>query len=156
MISNTSNFFTAKYGLEMHSLKRILILDWDVHHGNGIQHMFYNDPRVLYISIHRFDGGTFFPGKDDADHDRVGEGAGKGYNINVAWNGSGMGDPEYALAFYNLILPVAYQFNPDLVLVSSGFDAARGDPLGRCKVSPEFYGHMTNHLKVRIMKAISL
>lgn len=62
-----------------------------------------------------------------------------------------MGDPEYALAFYNIILPVAYQFNPDLVLVSSGFDAARGDPLGRCKVSPEFYGHMTNHLKVSII-----
>ena len=71
-----------------------------------------------------------------------------GYNINIPWNGSGMGDPEYAMAFFNIVLPVAYQFNPDLVLVSSGFDAARGDPLGRCKISPEFYGHMTNHLKV--------
>ena len=58
-----------------------------------------------------------------------------------------MGDPEYSLAFFSIILPVAYQFNPDLVLVSSGFDAARGDPLGRCKISPEFYGFMTHHLR---------
>ena len=70
-----------------------------------------------------------------------------GFNINIPWNGSGMGDPEYSLAFFSIILPVAYQFNPDLVLVSSGFDAARGDPLGRCKISPEFYGFMTHHLK---------
>ena len=58
-----------------------------------------------------------------------------------------MGDPEYSLAFFSIILPVAYQFNPDLVLVSSGFDAARGDPLGGCKISPEFYGFMTHHLR---------
>ena len=137
----------AKYALENHSLKRVLILDWDVHHGNGIQNMFYNDPRVLYVSVHRYDGGIFYPGRTDANYDFVGEGAGKGYNLNIAWNGSGMGDPEYALAFYGCILPVAYQFNPDLVLVSSGFDAARGDPLGGCKISPEFYGHMTHQLK---------
>ena len=61
-----------------YSMKRILILDWDVHHGNGIQHIFYDDPRVLYISIHRYDGGTFFPGRPDADHNFVGNGAGKG------------------------------------------------------------------------------
>lgn len=137
----------AKYAMEMHGAKRILILDWDVHHGNGIQNIFYDDPRVLYISIHRFDGGTFFPGKLDADHTFVGSGSGKGFNINIPWNGSGMGDPEYSMAFFALVLPIAYQFNPDLVLVSSGFDAARGDPLGRCKVSPEFYGFMTHHLK---------
>lgn len=109
--------------------------------------MFYDDPRVLYISIHRYDNGFFFPCKEDANYDYIGSGHGKGYNINIPWNGSGMGDPEYAMAFFNIVLPVAYQFNPDLVLVSSGFDAARGDPLGRCKISPEFYGHMTNHLK---------
>ena len=58
-----------------------------------------------------------------------------------------MGDPEYSLAFFSIILPVAYQFNPDLVLVFSGFDGACGDPLGRCKLSPEFYGFMTHHLR---------
>ena len=137
----------AKYALENHGAKRILILDWDVHHGNGIQNMFYSDDRVLYISIHRYDGGTFYPGRTDANHDFTGTGAGQGYNINVAWNGSGMGDPEYALAFYGIILPVAYEFDPDLVFISSGFDAARGDPLGGCKISPEFYGHMTHQLK---------
>ena len=109
--------------------------------------MFYDDPRVLYISIHRFDEGTFFPGKHDADHPFVGNDEGKGFNINIPWNGSGMGDPEYSLAFFSIILPVAYQFNPDLVLVSSGFDAARGDPLGGCQISPEFYGFMTHHLR---------
>ncbi len=137
----------AKYALEMHSVKRILILDWDVHHGNGIQNMFYDNPQVLYISLHRYDGGTFFPGKPDANHDFVGTGPGKGYNINIPWDDPGMGDPEYSLAFFGLIMPVAYQFNPDLVLVSSGFDAARGDPLGRCRISPEFYGFMTHHLR---------
>ena len=137
----------AKYALEMHDMKRILILDWDVHHGNGIQHMFIEDPHVLYISIHRFDKGTFFPGMHDADHPFVGKDKGKGFNINIPWNGSDMGDPEYSLAFFSIILPVAYQFNPDLVLVSSGFDAARGDPLGGCKISPEFYGFMTHHLR---------
>merc|ERR1712008_610502 len=96
----------AKYALEMRSMKRILILDWDAHHGNGIQHMFYDDPRVLYISIHQFDEGTFFPGKHDADHPFLGNGAGKGFNINIPWNGLGMGDPEYSLAFFSIILPV--------------------------------------------------
>ena len=71
-------FFAAKYALELHNLKRILILDWDVHHGNGIQNMFYDDPRVLYISIHRYDNGFFFPCKEDANYDYIGSGHGKG------------------------------------------------------------------------------
>ena len=109
--------------------------------------MFYDDPRVLYISIHRYDSGSFFPCKPDANHTFVGSGSGAGYNINVPWDGPGMGDPEYSLAFFSLVLPVAYQFNPDLVFISAGFDAARGDPLGRCKISPEFYGFMAHQLK---------
>ena len=84
--------------------------------------------------ILRYDNGTFFPCREDANYDRVGEGRGEGFNVNIPWNGSGMGDPEYTCALFNVILPVAYQFDPDLVLVSAGFDAARGDPLGFCKV----------------------
>ncbi len=137
----------AMYALNSHDLKRVLILDWDVHHGNGIQNIFYQDPRVLYISIHRYDNGTFFPASPEANFDQVGEGKGEGFNINIPWNGPGMGDPEYVNAFFNVVLPVAYQFDPQLVLISAGFDAARGDPLGKCQVSPEMYGHMVVHLR---------
>ena len=123
----------AKYALDTHNMKKVLIVDWDVHHGNGIQNIFYASPNVLYISLHRYDHGTFFPGRPDAGSNFVGSGKGEGFNVNIPWNGSGMGDTEYALAFYNIVLPIAYEFNPDLVLVSAGFDAARGDPLGKCK-----------------------
>lgn len=125
---------------------RVMILDWDVHHGNGTQHMFEEDPSVLYVSLHRYDHGSFFPSSEDADADRVGRGPGRGFTLNVPWNGPRMGDPEYLAAFHRLVLPVAYQFDPELVLVSAGFDAARGDPLGGCLVSPECYAHMTHLL----------
>nr|XP_033779735.1 histone deacetylase 6 isoform X2 [Geotrypetes seraphini] len=125
---------------------RILILDWDIHHGNGTQHMFESDPSVLYVSLHRYDHGTFFPNSEDANYDKVGYGEGQGFNVNVAWNGSRMGDPEYLAAFQRLVMPLAYEFNPELVVVSAGFDAARGDPLGGCLVTPEGYAHMTHLL----------
>lgn len=65
---------------------RILLLDWDVHHGNGSQHIFEADPRVLYLSIHRYDNGSFFPGSSDANYNVVGTAKGEGYNINIPWN----------------------------------------------------------------------
>uniref|UniRef100_A0A670YKD6 Protein deacetylase HDAC6 n=1 Tax=Pseudonaja textilis TaxID=8673 RepID=A0A670YKD6_PSETE len=125
---------------------RVMILDWDVHHGNGTQHIFEDDPSVLYISLHRYDNGTFFPTSEDADYDRVGVGPGEGFTLNVPWNCSRMGDSEYLAAFHQIIMPVSYEFNPELVLVSAGFDAARGDPLGGCLVTPECYAHMTHLL----------
>uniref|UniRef100_A0A8C3HW15 Protein deacetylase HDAC6 n=1 Tax=Chrysemys picta bellii TaxID=8478 RepID=A0A8C3HW15_CHRPI len=125
---------------------KVMILDWDVHHGNGTQHMFEEDPSVLYVSLHRYDHGTFFPTSEDADADQVGKGPGRGFTLNVPWNGPRMGDAEYLAAFHRLVLPVAYQFAPELVLVSAGFDAARGDPLGGYLVSPEGYAHMTHLL----------
>ena len=136
----------AQYSLTNLGMSRVLILDWDVHHGNGIQHIFYNDSRVLYISLHRYDHGTFFPQNDDANYDKVGEREGEGFNINIPFNGRKMGDSEYFQAFHDVVLPVGYEFNPDLVLVSAGFDAAEGDPLGEYKVSPAMYGHMTRQL----------
>ncbi|XP_069991653.1 uncharacterized protein HDAC6 isoform X4 [Penaeus vannamei] len=136
----------AKHAIGAHGLSRVLIVDWDVHHGNGIQHMFEDDPQVLYVSIHRYDNGKFFPGSPDANYNRAGTKKGKGYNVNIPWNKSGMGDGDYMAAMVEVILPIAYQFNPELVLVSAGFDAAVGDPLGGCKVSPECYGHMTKLL----------
>ncbi|XP_073496538.1 histone deacetylase 6 isoform X2 [Phyllobates terribilis] len=125
---------------------RVMILDWDIHHGNGTQHMFQEDPSVLYVSLHRYDDGTFFPCSEDAALNKVGSGPGEGFNVNIPWNGGKMGDVEYILAFHRIVMPIAYEFNPQLVLVSAGFDAARGDPLGGYRVSPEGYAHMTHLL----------
>uniref|UniRef100_A0A1B6EJ36 Protein deacetylase HDAC6 n=1 Tax=Cuerna arida TaxID=1464854 RepID=A0A1B6EJ36_9HEMI len=146
----------AKYAIKNYGLKRILILDWDVHHGNGTQRIFLSDPQVLYISIHRYDHGTFFPCSEDAAATVIGSGAGTGFNVNIPWNQKGMGNTEYVAAFHQLVLPIAYQFAPELVLVSAGFDAAVGDPLGGCKVSPEAYGLMTSWLAPLAMGRVIL
>ncbi|EHB13586.1 Histone deacetylase 7 [Heterocephalus glaber] len=123
---------------------RILIVDWDVHHGNGTQQTFYQDPSVLYISLHRHDDGNFFPGSGAVDE--VGAGSGEGFNVNVPWAGGldpPMGDPEYLAAFRMVVMPIAQEFSPDLVLVSAGFDAAEGHPapLGGYHVSAKLGGH---------------
>jgi histone deacetylase 6 len=136
----------AAYALRSHGLRRILIVDWDIHHGNGTQHIFEDNPNVLYLSLHRYDHASFFPKSVDADFGVVGDGAGEGYNVNIPWNKKGMGDSEYATAFQNVVLPIAYEFDPELVFVSAGFDAAIGDPLGGCKVTPEAYGVFTHWL----------
>ncbi|KAI4795506.1 hypothetical protein KUCAC02_031370 [Chaenocephalus aceratus] len=125
---------------------RVLILDWDVHHGNGTQHMFEDDDSVLYVSLHRYDNGSFFPSSLDAAPDRVGVSKGAGFNVNVAWSGGRMGDSDYLAAFHSVIMPIATEFNPGLVLVSAGFDAARGDPLGGYNMTPEGYAHLTHLL----------
>lgn len=125
---------------------RILIVDWDVHHGNGTQHIFEEDPSVLYISLHRYDRGTFFPMGEEGASSQIGRAAGTGFTVNVAWNGPRVGDADYLAAWHRLVLPIAYEFNPELVLVSAGFDAAWGDPLGGCQVSPEGYAHLTHLL----------
>ncbi|XP_020028175.1 protein deacetylase HDAC6 isoform X2 [Castor canadensis] len=125
---------------------RILIVDWDVHHGNGTQHIFEDDPSVLYVSLHRYDRGTFFPMGDEGASSQIGRAEGTGFTVNVPWNGPRVGDADYLAAWHRLVLPIAYEFNPELVLVSAGFDAARGDPLGGCQVSPEGYAHLTHLL----------
>ncbi|KAK6175214.1 hypothetical protein SNE40_013722 [Patella caerulea] len=136
----------AKYAQNKYGVKRILILDWDVHHGNGTQNQFYNDPSVLFISLHKFDNGWFYPMAPDGGHDFIGSGDGEGYNINIPWNHHAMGNSEYISAFLQIVMPVAYEFAPELVLVSAGFDSARGDPLGGYDVLPSGYGHMTHML----------
>ena len=119
---------------------RVLVLDWDVHHGNGIQHIFEEDPNVLYVSTHRF-GGGFYPGTGHPSE--VGVGAGEGTSVNVAFTSEGCGDREYMHAFHRLIMPIAREYAPELVLVSAGFDAAEGDPLGGMALSPAGYAQMT-------------
>ena len=110
-------------------MKRILIVDWDVHHGNGTQQVFYEDPNVLYLSIHRHDDGNFFPGTGGPTE--CGSGPGLGFNVNVAWSGGlnpPLGDAEYLAAFRTIVMPIAKDFAPNIILVSAGFDAAFGHP----------------------------
>ncbi|CAD6451949.1 7497f604-a3dc-42be-a176-7ed16bdd1e0e-CDS [Sclerotinia trifoliorum] len=132
--------------------RKVLILDWDIHHGNGTQNMFYEDPNVLYISLHVYENGNFYPGQpDDPDLpdggiDKVGTGAGIGKNVNIGWPSQGMGDGEYMAAFQKIVMPIAQEFDPDLVIISAGFDAAAGDELGGCFVTPGCYSHMTHML----------
>jgi len=125
--------------------QRVLILDWDVHHGNGTQHIFENDPSVLYMSIHRYDSGRFYPGTGGVAE--VGEGAGEGYTVNIPWEGGGLGNADYLAAFNHVLIPIAYEYNPDLIIISAGFDAADGDPIGGCRVTPEAFAAMTALLK---------
>lgn len=132
-----------------HRVHKILIFDWDVHHGNGTQEIFYDDPRVLVISMHRHDDGNFFPGTGSLDE--CGAGAGRGFNVNIAWSGGlnpPLGDTEYLAAFRTIVMPIAKEFNPDIVLVSAGFDAGDGHlpPLGGYRVSPACFGFMTRQL----------
>ena len=93
-------------------VERVLVVDWDIHHGNGTQKAFYDDADVLYFSIHRFDEAQFFPCSKSAGPDHCGRGAGHGANVNVAWNialndSTGMGDAEYLAAFQEVLLPIA-------------------------------------------------
>uniref|UniRef100_A0ABD2W3X1 Histone deacetylase n=1 Tax=Trichogramma kaykai TaxID=54128 RepID=A0ABD2W3X1_9HYME len=139
----------AKQLLVRGEAKRVLIVDWDVHHGNGTQKIFLDDPNVLYLSIHRYDDGNFFPGTGGPTECGVGEGT--GYNVNIAWSGGlnpPMSDAEYLAAFRTIVMPVARDFDPDVVLVSAGFDAASGHPaqLGGYHVSPACFGLMTQML----------
>ncbi|CAN7045991.1 unnamed protein product [Brassica rapa subsp. trilocularis] len=128
-------------------VKKILIVDWDVHHGNGTQKMFWKDPRVLVFSVHRHDGGSFYPTGDDGDYDKVGEGAGEGFNINVPWEqGRRCGDEDYIAVWDHILIPVTKEFNPDLIFLSAGFDAAIGDPRGGCFVTPYGYSVMLKKL----------
>nr|XP_061841670.1 histone deacetylase 7-like isoform X1 [Nerophis lumbriciformis] len=131
------------------SVGKILIVDWDVHHGNGTQEAFYNDPSVLYISIHRYDNGNFFPGGGHPNE--VGAGAGEGFNVNVGWTKSlspSMGDAEYLAAFRAVVMPIAHEFSPDVVLVSAGFDAVEGHSpsLGGYTVTAKCFGFLTRQL----------
>jgi acetoin utilization deacetylase AcuC-like enzyme len=133
----------ALAALEEPGIKRVLILDWDVHHGNGIEAIHYADPRILYVSLHRYSthpASWFYPGTGAATD--CGEGPGKGFTLNVPWPERGGGDADYLAAFELVIQPIAASFNPSLVIISAGFDAAEGDPLGQMLVSPAGYHAM--------------
>jgi len=126
----------AEDARKQHGLDRVLIIDFDVHHGNGTQWAFYDRPDIFYVSTHRY---PFYPGTG-AEIDE-GEGKGKGYTRNVTFAG-GEGDLEYDTAFEKKILPLMRDYAPNLILVSAGYDAHRCDPLGGMNVSSEGYGEM--------------
>ena len=108
-----------------------------------IQDVLYEDDRVMYVSLHRY-GEGFYPGTGAMDE--VGTGQGAGYNVNVPWTEKGLTDADYLAAFDLVIDPIAQAFDPDLVIIAAGFDAAEGDPLGGMKVSDQGYALMTERL----------
>jgi len=131
----------ARYLQKKHELEKVLIVDWDVHHGNGTQATFYDDPTVLYFSVHQY---PFYPGTG-AEGER-GEGKGRGLTINVPLP-PGCGDDKYMEVFQERLKPAALEFRPDFVLVSAGFDAHEHDLLGGMTVTAEGFGRLTRVVK---------
>ncbi|RLF14437.1 MAG: histone deacetylase [Thermoprotei archaeon] len=125
----------AAYLLREVGARRVLIVDWDVHHGNGTQEIFYEDPSVLYFSVHQ-DGRTIYPGT--GHFDEVGAGEGEGFNVNLPLP-PGVGDDVYLEALRELLPPIADGFKPDFVVASVGFDAHYADQLGNLKLSVRGY-----------------
>ncbi|GLI68719.1 hypothetical protein VaNZ11_013205, partial [Volvox africanus] len=134
-----NNAAVAARAAQAAGARRVLIMDWDVHHGNGTQRIFYDDASVMYMSTHRYDHSCFYPGTGDATE--TGSGPGVGFTVNVPWNGGGVHDEDMLAAFRYVIRPLAAEFRPDIVIVSAGFDAAEGDPLGGCRISTAGFSH---------------
>ena len=130
----------AEYLQRAHGAKKILIMDWDVHHGNGTQDAFYADPSVLFISTHQY---PYYPGSGAAKE--VGSGAGEGFTINIPLP-AGCADAEYAQVFHDIVVPAAEKFAPDWILVSAGFDPHRRDPLGGMGVTDAGFALMAQRL----------
>ncbi|KAG2429511.1 hypothetical protein HXX76_010746 [Chlamydomonas incerta] len=129
--------------LATQGVKKVAIVDWDVHHGNGIQDILYDEPRALFISLHRY-GRGFYPGTGGLRE--LGSGAGTGFNVNVPWTSDSKTDADYQAAFHLVVEPLLRDFGPDLVLVAAGFDASADDLIGDCDLLPEGYAWMTERL----------
>jgi acetoin utilization deacetylase AcuC-like enzyme len=121
----------AKYLLSKRKHQKILIVDWDLHHGNGTQNAFYDSPEVLYFSIHQF---PFYPGS--GHFEEIGEAEGRGFTINVPLPG-GQGDEDYSKIFEEILAPITEDYRPECVLVSAGYDTYYLDPLGAMRVTPQ-------------------
>jgi acetoin utilization deacetylase AcuC-like enzyme len=127
----------AKYIQQKYNLPKVLIVDWDVHHGNGTQNSFYNDPSVYFFSVHQY---PFYPGTGAELEE--GEEEGFGYTMNVPMV-AGSGDVEYLEVFENFFYPVAEKFAPDFILISAGFDAHKDDPLAEIELDEETFQRIT-------------
>ena len=135
----------ARYAQKRYKLKRILIVDWDYHHGNGTEWAFYHDPSVLFFSTHDADA---YPGTGSPD--KTGTGAGRGFNINVHLP-CGSGDNEVVAAFEDKLIPAVAKFKPDLILISAGFDSRQDDLLGCHKITDQGFIQLTE-IMLRLAK----
>ena len=124
----------AAYLIKKHGLKRILVVDWDLHHGNGTQNSFYDSAEVLYFSTHQY---PHYPGT--GHWNEVGEGKGEGFTINVPLR-AGKTDGDYLHIFQKILRPIVYEYKPEFILVSAGFDIYEGDPLGGMLITKEGFG----------------
>jgi len=131
----------ARYIQERHGLRRVLIVDWDVHHGNGTQDAFYDDPSVFFFSIHQY---PFYPGTGSAAE--TGRGEGTGYTLNAPMQ-AGAGDDDYQRIFDETLAGQAASFRPDFILISAGFDAHRADPLGGMSLTESGYARLTGMVR---------
>ena len=132
-----NNVAIAAAALRATGIARVCVVDWDLHHGNGTQHLFEDDPTVLYVSTHQY---PYYPGTGAATEVGVGPGAGRTLNLPFP---AGFGDAEFARVFDEVVLPIARQFAPEFVLVSAGFDCDGRDPLGGLEVTPAGIAMMT-------------
>jgi acetoin utilization deacetylase AcuC-like enzyme len=130
----------ARHALAAHGVERVLVLDWDVHHGNGTQAAFYDSDEVLFVSLHRW---PFYPGTGAASE--TGSGAGDGFTLNLP-QAAGSGAAEWLAAIDEVALSAARSYRPDLILISAGFDAHRDDPLGGCALDTSTFGELASRV----------
>jgi acetoin utilization deacetylase AcuC-like enzyme len=135
-----NNIAVAAAHARAHGLRRVAVVDYDVHHGNGTQWTFFEDPSVLFVSSHQF---PFYPGTGDADE--IGEGPGRGFTVNLPLE-AGATDADYELVYQRVAAPIVRQFQPELLMISAGFDAHARDPLAGMRVSTEEFGRLTSLL----------
>jgi histone deacetylase 6 len=146
----------ARYLENRHNVSRIAILDYDVHEGDGTHHVFDHHKDVLFISVHRYDRGSYYPGGAGGNFPNCGKGEAEGTKINIPLNTTSRkrrsydfqapGDNEYVYLYNRIIHPILKEFDPEFILVSSGFDASRKDYLGGFTVTPNSYYYMTRRL----------
>lgn len=128
----------AKYIQKKYNLSRILIVDWDVHHGNGTQSIIFDDPNIMYFSVHQ---SNFYPFTGDVNDKMK-----RKFIINVPLP-AGSGDADYKKAFDEKLLPAALSFDPDFILISAGFDSQKGDTIGQMALTPEGFAELTKIVK---------
>jgi acetoin utilization deacetylase AcuC-like enzyme len=131
----------ARHAQLKHGVERVAILDWDVHHGNGTQHIFESDPTVLYISTHQY---PYYPGTGARSEKGVGKG--EGFTLNCPLP-AGTGEEKYVAVFKEEIVPALQRFKPGLLIISAGFDAHRDDPLGGMRLTADSFGLLTDLVK---------
>lgn len=131
----------ARHAITAHKLRRVLIVDWDVHHGNGTQDIFYGDEQIYFFSSHRF---PFYPGSGDSHETGFGAGVGTKFNLPLPF---GIPRKEFLSRFENMLAQAAEKCQPELILVSAGFDAHRDDPIGSLSLETEDFGKLTDLVK---------